>query len=291
MKLGVSFPTTEIGTDPAVIRDFAQSVESLGYEYITAIDHVLQSGTAAADDWRGYYTRDNMFHEPMILFGFLAAATQRIEFATAILILPQRPTVLVAKQAAELDVLCGGRLRLGVAIGWNDIEYAALGQPFRNRARRMEEQVEVMRLLWTRELVTFEGEWHRIEDAGINPLPVQRPIPVWFGAFQEPAIRRAARMGDGWFVNPRVGPGDEAREQIEGFHDTARDAGRDPGALGIDATLHVGDAGPQEWAAQAEQWRTLGATHVTVRTMYAGLESPDDHLDVLRRFREAFPGR
>ena len=177
MRIGVAFPTTEIGTDPAVIRAFAEAAEDLGYDHITLIDHVLQAGTAEADDWRAYYTRDNMFHEPMVLFGFLAAVTQRIELATAILILPQRPTVLVAKQAAEIDVLTGGRLRLGVGIGWNKLEFDAMGQNFRNRARRIEEQVAVLRALWTNELVTYDGEWHRIEEAGINPLPVQQPIP------------------------------------------------------------------------------------------------------------------
>ena len=289
MRIGVAFPTTEIGTDPAAIRDFAQAAESLGFDHITAIDHVLQSGTAAADDWRSYYTRNNMFHEPLILFGYLAAITQKIELATAILILPQRPTVLVAKQTAELDVLCGGRLRLGVAIGWNELEFDALGQRFRNRAKRMEEQIEVLRLLWTKELVTFDGQYHKIENAGINPLPVQASIPVWLGAFESPAIRRAGRMGDGWFLNPRVGPGDEARAQIEEFSAAARESGRDPAALGIDVTLHVADADPQEWAAQAAQWQAMGATHVTMRTMYAGLETPAQHIDAMRRFRDAFP--
>jgi probable F420-dependent oxidoreductase len=289
MRIGVAFPTTEIGTDTAAIRDFAQAAESLGFDHITAIDHVLQSGTAAADDWRSYYTRDNMFHEPLILFGYLAAVTGKIELATAILILPQRPTVLVAKQTAELDVLCGGRLRLGVAIGWNELEFDALGQTFRNRAKRMEEQIEVLRLLWTQELVTFDGQYHKIENAGINPLPVQESIPVWLGAFESPAIRRAGRMGDGWFLNPRVGVGDEARGQIEEFYAAARESGRDPATLGIDVTLHIADSGPQEWAAQTAQWQDLGATHVTLRTMYAGLKTPDQHIDVMRQFREAYP--
>ena len=289
MRIGVAFPTTEIGTDPAVIRAFAEAAEDLGYDHITLIDHVLQAGTAEADDWRAYYTRDNMFHEPMVLFGFLAAVTQRIELATAILILPQRPTVLVAKQAAEIDVLTGGRLRLGVGIGWNKLEFDAMGQNFRNRARRIEEQVAVLRALWTNELVTYNGEWHRIEEAGINPLPVQQPIPIWFGAFEDPAIQRAGRLADGWYLNPRVGPDDEAQRQIELYHESARGEGRDPATLGLDTTLHIGEDGPQAWAAHVEQWRDLGASHVTLRTMYAGLGTPDDHIDALRRFREACP--
>jgi probable F420-dependent oxidoreductase len=290
MRIGVAFPTTEIGTDPAAIRDFAQTVEELGYDHITIIDHVLQARKPAGDDWRAYYSRDNMFHEPCVALGFLAAVTKRIGLATAILILPQRPAVLVAKQAAEIDVLCGGRLRLGVGLGWNELEFDALGQNFKNRGPRMVEQIELMRELWTHETVTFEGEWHRIEDAGINPLPVQRPIPVWVGAFAAPAIRRAAKVADGWFVNPRLDPDATAARSIEIFREAAANAGRDPKALGLDATLHFGGRGSQEWAALAEGWKAMGVTHCTVRTMYSGFAKLDDHLDALRSFRAAYPG-
>ena len=290
MRIGVAFPTTEIGTDPAAIRDFAQAAEDLGYDHITIIDHVLQAGKPAADDWRAYYSRDNMFHEPMVTLGFLAASTRRIGIATAILILPQRPAVLVAKQAAQIDVLSGGRLRLGVGLGWNELEFDALGQNFKNRGRRMVEQIELMRALWTNELVTFDGEWHRIADAGINPLPVQRPIPVWVGAFAEPAIRRAAAVADGWFVNPRVDPDADAARLIEIFREAAVAAGRDPDRLGLDATLHLGGRGSQEWGALAEGWKTLGVSHCTVRTMYSGFETLDEHLQALRSFRTAYPG-
>ncbi len=287
MRIGVAFPTTEIGTDPAVIRDFAQAVEDLGFDHITAIDHVLQAETAEADDWRSYYTRDNTFHEPFILFGFLAAVTRTLELSTAILILPQRPAILVAKQAAELDVLSAGRLRLGVGIGWNALEFDALGQSFRNRARRIEEQVALMRALWTNEIITFNGEWHAVENAGLNPLPVQQPIPVWFGAFEPPAIQRAGRLGDGWFLNPRIAPSDDAETQIAIFRNAAEESGRDPSELGIDATLHIGDRAPEDWAQQVTDWQAHGVTHVTLRTMYAGLATPDDHIDVLKRFKAA----
>lgn len=290
MRIGVAFPTTEIGTDPAAIRDFAQAAEDLGYDHITIIDHVLQAGKPAADDWRAYYSRDNMFHEPMVTLGFLAASTRRIGIATAILILPQRPAVLVAKQAAQIDVLSGGRLRLGVGLGWNELEFDALGQNFKNRGRRMVEQIELMRALWTNELVTFDGEWHRIADAGINPLPVQRPIPVWVGAFADPAIRRAAAVADGWFVNPRVDPDANASRLIEIFREAAVAAGRDPDRLGLDATLHLGGRGSQEWGALAEGWKALGVSHCTVRTMYSGFETLDEHLHALRSFRTAYPG-
>jgi probable F420-dependent oxidoreductase len=290
MHIGVAFPTTEIGTDPAAIRDFAQAAEDLGYDHITIIDHVLQAGKPAADDWRAYYSRDNMFHEPFVTLGFLSAVTERIGLATAILILPQRPTVLVAKQAAQIDVLCRGRLRLGVGIGWNDIEFDALGQNFKNRGPRMVEQIALMRELWTHELVTFDGEWHRIADSGINPLPVQQPIPVWVGAFVAPAIRRAAKVADGWFVNPRLDPDDTAVRSIEIFREAATAAGRNPDDLGLDATLHLGGRGPQEWAALAEAWKGLGVSHCTVRTMYSGFTTVDEHLEALKSFRAAYPG-
>jgi len=290
MRIGVAFPTTEIGTDPAAIRDFAQAAEELGYDHITIIDHVLQAGKPAGDDWRAYYSRDNMFHEPFVTLGFLAAVTERIGLATAILILPQRPAVLVAKQAAQIDVLCKGRLRLGVGLGWNELEFDALGQDFKNRGPRMVEQIALMRALWTHELVTFEGEWHRIMDAGINPLPVQRPIPVWVGAFAAPAIRRAAKVADGWFVNPRLDPDSVAARSIEIFREAATNAGRNPDELGLDATLHLGGRGSQEWAALAEGWKKLGVSHCTVRTMYSGFDTLDDHLAAIRSFRAAYPG-
>lgn len=290
MRIGVAFPTTEIGTDPAAIRDFAQAAEDLGYDHITIIDHVLQAAKPAGEDWRAYYSRDNMFHEPMVTLGFLAAATRRIGLATAILILPQRPAVLAAKQAAQIDVLSGGRFRLGVGLGWNELEFDALGQSFKNRGRRMVEQIALMRALWTNELVTFDGEWHRIDDAGINPLPVQRPIPVWVGAFADPAIRRAAAVADGWFVNPRVDPDANAARLIGIFREAAVAAGRNADALGLDATLHLGGRGPQEWGALAEGWKSLGVSHCTVRTMYSGLSTLDEHLGALRSFRAVYPG-
>lgn len=288
MRIGVSFPLTEIGKDPAVIGGFVQSVEALGYDHLTCIDHVLGAGKAA-EEWRAYYTRANMFHEVMVLFGFIAALTKRIELASAILILPQRQTALVAKQAAEIDVLSRGRLRLGVGLGWNEVEYEALNENFKNRARRLEEQIALLRQLWTRDLVTFKGEFHSLSDVGLNPEPAQRPIPVWVGAFDKRAIERAGRIADGWFLNPRVAPGNEAGDAIESFRAAARSAGRDPAKLGIDATIHIGGKTPEQCAQEAETWRQMGASHITIRTMYAGLTSPAQHLDVLKRLRAVLP--
>jgi len=290
MQIGISIPTTEIGTDPVAIRDFAQAIEEMGYEHLTLIDHVLQQGTAVADDWRAFYTRENMFHEPLIFFAYIAALTKKIQLTTAILILPQRQTAVVAKQAAELDLLSGGRLRLGVGIGWNKMEFEALHEDFHNRGKRVEEQIDVMRQLWTNELVTYDGQWHKIEDAGINPLPVQRPIPVWIGGFVEPAIARAGRIADGLLTNPRVGPGDEANRHREVFCEAAIKAGRDIKTLGYEATILTEDRGPQAWAADADTWKQMGATHLTVRTMASGLGSMDAHLEQLSKFKENYPG-
>src|SRR5438552_7102877 len=238
MRIGVVFPQTEIGDDPIAIRDYAQTVEQLGYQHLLIYDHVLGASIANRPDWRGPYTSDTLFHEPFVLFGYLAGLTKRIELVTGVIILPQRQTVLVAKQAAALDVLSGGRLRLGIGIGWNPVEYEALGENFKNRGRRSEEQVEVMRKLWTQELVTFEGEWHKITDAGLNPLPIQRPIPAWFGGGHDQTLRRVARLGDGWF--PLLAPDDACRGAIEKIHSYAQEAGRDPSSVGIQGRTMVG---------------------------------------------------
>lgn len=288
MQVGISFPTTEIGRDPAVIRDFAQAVEGMGYRHLTCIDHVLGAGTPA-DGRRAYYARSNMFHEPLVLFGFLAAVTTTIEMATAVMILPQRQTALVAKQAAEVDLLSGGRLRLGVGLGWNEVEYEALNENFKTRARRFVEQIEVMRKLWSEDLVTFKGEFHTLSDVGLNPEPVRRPIPVWAGAFEPPAIRRAARIADGWFINPATRAGNEAAVQIATFRDAATEAGRDAAGIPIDGTVYVTGKTIEEIAAEAAAWQRLGVTHLTIRTMTAGLKSPDEHIDLLRRLKPALP--
>ena len=289
MQVGVAFPQTEIGSDPIVIRDFAQAVEEMGYDHLTAIDHVLGERTPSGPAHAKFYTRDRMFHEPLMLFAFLAAHTSSLEFTTAILIMAQRQTALIAKQVAELDVLSGGRVRLGVGIGWNECEFEALGMNFRDRVRRSEEQVEVLRKLWSEDLVTFHGEWHTLNDVGINPVPIQRPIPVWFGAFQAPAIRRLAKIGDGWLLNPRLPATDEGRAEIEMMWGFAEEFGRDPADIGLEATVLAESGGSQEWAAEAAIWQDYGCSHVTFRTLDCGLESIDDHLEAMRRFSEAIP--
>src|SRR4051812_2145062 len=190
VRLGVVFPQVEVGADPGGVRAFAQAAEELGYDHLLAYVHVLGADTTDRPDWPGPYRAEDQFHEIFVLFGYLAAVAPGLELVAGVLVLPQRQTALAAKQAAEIDLLTGGRFRLGVGLGWNYVEFEALGEDFTNRGRRSEEQIEVMRRLWTEPVVDFEGTWHRIPRAGINPLPVQRPIPVWIGASAEPALRR-----------------------------------------------------------------------------------------------------
>lgn len=293
MRLGVIFPQTEIGTDPIAIRDFAQAAELLGYDHILAYDHVVGADTAGRPTWRGPYTLKHMFHEPLVLFGYLAGCTRRIELATGILILPQRQTVLVAKQAAQVDVLSGGRLRIGVGVGWNDVEYEALGVDFRIRGARMEEQVKVLRALWTQESVAFRGRGHQISNAGINPLPVQRPIPLWMGGEADVVLNRAARLAEGWISSrglqtpPDRAAGPSRADQVGRLRAHLAAAGRDPTTFGIEGRLAFRQAGPEEWRRQVEHWQKLGATHLSLDTMRAGLSTPQAHIDAIRRFRDA----
>ncbi len=288
MKLGVVFPQTEITSDPAAVKEYAQAAESLGYNHLLAFDHVLGANADSRPGWSGAYRHTDQFHEPFVLFGYLAGVTERIELVTGVIILPQRQTALVAKQTAAVDVLSGGRLRLGIGVGWNAVEYEALGENFGDRGMRSEEQIELMRRLWTEELVTFEGRWHKITDAGINPLPVQRPIPVWFGGRAPQTISRIARMGDGWF--PLFPPDDEGRALIDDMREQTSAAGRDPDSIGIESWVSIGRGSPDDWAAAVESWRELGATHISVNTMNAGLSTPADHIDAIRRFKEQVGG-
>jgi len=288
MKIGVVFPQIDIGNDPQAIRDYAQAVEAMGYTHILAYDHVLGANRERYRDLTGPYGHRDAFHEPFVLFGFLAAATQRVGLATGILILPQRQTALVAKQAAAVDVLSGGRLRLGVAVGWNYVEYGALGEDFHTRGKRIEEQIEVLRALWTKELATIEGREHRIADAGVNPLPIQRPIPIWMGGHSEAAMRRAARLADGWMWSGNLRPGPEAQATLDRVHQLVTAAGRRPAAFGIEGRVTLARLTPEQWADEVAGWRKMpGVTHVCVDTMRMGLTKPDQHIDTLRRFKEA----
>ena len=278
MQIGVVFPQTEIGPDAGAVRAYGERVEGLGFAHLLAYDHVLGADPSVHRGWSGPYDLRSTFHEPMVVFGFLAAITS-LELVTGILILPQRQSALVAKQAAEVDLLTGGRFRLGVGLGWNAVEYASLGEDFSSRGRRVEEQVALLRRLWTEESVTFEGDRDKVVGAGIAPLPIQRPIPVWFGAASPPAYRRAGRLGDGWF--PLVPPGPKLEEARALVDEAARGAGRDPATIGLEGRVNWGDKGLDQLLDHVERWRAMGATHLTVNTMNAGLGGADGHLRVL----------
>lgn len=283
MNIGVVFPQSEIGSDPSVIRDFAQAVEELGYTHLVAYDHVLGAVHEGREPrLTGPYTEETVFHEPFVLFGYLAGFTKRIELVTGVIILPQRQTALVAKQAAQVDVLSGGRLRLGIGTGWNWVEYDSLNENFHNRGKREEEQVEVLRKLWTEPVVDYTGKWHRIDRAGIRPLP-GHSIPVWFGGMDERVIERAARLGDGMFplFQPGTDAGNAAFEKLWEYVDKY---GRDRSKFGLEGQLAY-SAGPDKWGMHVEGWRKAGATHVCVRTMNAGLASPQDHIDAIRKYK------
>jgi len=288
MRVGVVFPQTEIGSDPEVIKEYAQAAEQLGFRHILAYDHVIGANLANRPGWRPPYTYLDPFHEPFVLFGFMAGLTKQLELVTGILILPQRQTVLVAKQAAALDVLSGGRLRLGIGIGWNPVEYEGLGADFKNRGRRSEEQVEVLRKLWTEELVTFDGRWHKITDAGIKPPPVQRPIPVWFGGSDDRVLRRLAKLGDGWF--PLLAPDEKCRVMIEKIRNYASRLGRNPDAIAIEGRISYGQGSPEAWLKDLQAWKDLGAGYVSFNTMKAGLASPAAHIEAIRRFQASTAG-
>ncbi|NEA34890.1 LLM class F420-dependent oxidoreductase [Streptomyces sp. SID13031] len=279
MRIGAVFPQLEISADPGVVRDWTETVEAAGYTHALVYDHVLGAGPSNRPDWKGY-TDKSLFHEVFVLFGYMAAITTTLELVTGVLVLPQRQTALVAKQAAEVDVLSGGRLRLGVGIGWNEVEYQALGVPFSELGARLTEQVELLRRFWAEPFLSTEGRFHKVVEAGLNPLPPGRSIPIWFGGSADAVLRRTGRIGDGWM--PQSGPNAEARRQVELVKAAAVEAGRDPADIGFEARLSLGKVPEKEWPDFIEGWRELGATHLCVNTMNMGLAKPEDHAVVLR---------
>ena len=288
MRLGAVFPQTEIGPDPARVSAFAGGVHELGFDHLLAYDHVLGADRERHQHLVGPYRAEHIFHEIMVLFGYLAAVAPRLELVTGVIIAPQRQTALLAKQAAEIDLLTGGRFRCGLGIGWNDVEYEALGMDFSNRGRRFEEQIELLRRFWTEPVFDFEGRWHKVTAAGINPLPVQRPIPIWIGGSAERALRRAAHVADGFFPQRPLDGGWPAT--LERMREWAGEAGRDWSTFGIDQRISIAEGGPDDWRSAAEEWRDLGATHITLATMGADFQTPDEHLDRLREGRTALTG-
>jgi probable F420-dependent oxidoreductase len=286
MQIGVTFPQTEIGADPSAIRDYVQAAEEAGYSHLIVYDHVLGADPTNRPGWQKY-TAQHMFHEPFVLFGYLAALT-KLELVTSVIILPQRQTALVAKQAAEVDVLTGGKLRLGVGVGWNPVEYEALGMDFHTRGRALEEQIEVLRLLWSQEVVSYQGQFHTITEAGLNPLPIRRSIPIWLGGSADILLRRVARIGDGWL--PQGKPDDEMRATLERLRSYVSEVGRDPSSVGIEARVSASAGDLDELIRLTSAWRHLGATHLSLNTMDAGFKSPAEHIQAIQRYKEAVAG-
>jgi probable F420-dependent oxidoreductase len=293
MQLGASLPVADIGTGPGPIRDYAQTAEALGYDYLVAPDHVLGANPAADHEGKRIGTTANAYHDPFVLFGFLSGCTQKIGFAAGVLILAQRQAVLVAKQAACLDELSGGRFRLGVGVGWNQIEFTGLNENFSNRGKRSEEQVRVMQALWAEPHVRFDGEFHHIEDAGINPRPASGRVPIWFGGHAEATFRRAATYGDG-FMPLAYPAGDRALAAFDKLRTQVRAAGREPAEVGIEVWVSPGIGTEADWRREVSFWKTAGVTHVTAHTGYvsghhariAG-HSAADHIAAITRYREA----
>ena len=281
MQLCAQFPTRDIGNDPAKIRDWAQAAEDLGFAYIEVADHVF--GATARDGWTPLYNETDPFHETFVTLGFLAGVTKRIRLSSGVLIAPQRQTGVMAKQAAEADLLSGGRLRLGIGVGWNHVEYEALGTDWKTRGARQAEQIEVLRKLWTEDLVTFEGRFHKLVGVNIVPPPVQRPIPIWLGGSSDPVVKRAARLADGWM--PIMAPDAKAEEKLGLLRAELQAAGRDASKFGLEAWLRMNEPDPQKWAAAADGWRKLGAQMVMLYPMY---RTPrlEDQIETLRRFKE-----
>jgi probable F420-dependent oxidoreductase len=284
MQIGVVFPQTELSGSAAVVRRYAETVESLGFAHVLAYDHVLGADPDVHQPWHGPYDVRTTFHEPFVLFGFLAGFT-RLELVTGVIILPQRQTALVAKQAAELDLLTEGRFRLGVGVGWNPVEYEALGQSFATRGRRFDEQIPLLRRLWTEPSVTHAGTFDQVTGAGLAPMPVQRPIPIWIGGQSPPAYRRIGRLADGWF--PQVRPGEPLDEALAMVAEGAEAAGRDPAAIGMEGRVSWTADGAAKLVDHVGRWRAAGATHLAINTMGAGLATVDDHLEVLALAAEA----
>lgn len=286
MRYGAVFPTVEIGKDPGAIRAWTQAVVDMGFERIVAYDHVL--GAVHADRepklW-GPYTEHDEFHEPIVLFSYLAAITTNIDLVTGVVILPQRQAALLAKQAADLDLLCNGRLILGVGTGWNYVEYESLGMEYRNRAKRMEEQVAVMRELWTNQVVDFNGSYHRIDRAGIAPRP-DRGIPVWFGGSAEPSVRRAARIGDGYIFG-NTGTRIDAANEI--LREELAANGRSFDDFPRDAVVHL-QRGEAELAPEIASWKATNPQWISLSTManrmFQGMNPVnrvDDQITMLQR--------
>jgi probable F420-dependent oxidoreductase len=285
MQYGAFFPTRDMPADRVAIRDWAQAAEALGFDYIEVSDHVVGADRDAIPGFEGPYDVDDSFHETFTTIAYMAAITEKVGFASGVLILPQRQTALVAKQAAQVDVLCGGRLRLGVGVGWNPVEYAALGEDWSKRGRRQEEQVQLMNQYWTQRTVTFDGEFDSVAHAGIKPMPIQQPIPIWFGGGVDAVLKRAAKYGAGWI--PLGNPGRSSMGMLEKLHGYLAEEGRDPATFGIEAWIRHNLGGAEDWRGAVDTWAAAGASHATFYTSGQGVGGVDAQIAEMRRFVEA----
>lgn len=280
MRIGVVFPQTEIGSDVGAIRAYAGRVEELGYHHVLAYDHVLGADTQVHTDRRGPYDLHTTFHEPFVLFGYLAALTS-MELVTGIIILPQRQTALVGRQAADLAILSGNRFRMGIGVGWNWVEYDALGQDFHTRGKRADEQIDLLRRLWTEETVDFAGHHDTVVRAGLPPRPSE-PIPIWIGGFGEAAFARCARAGDGFLFG---GSTDRVYDGLARLRELVADEGRPVDAVGAESMVFT-KQGPADCAARLSRWAEAGGTHGSIVTMGLGLDSADAHIDYVSQVAE-----
>jgi len=294
MKIGVIFPQIEIGCDPSILRDFAETAEAVGFSHISAFDHILGAEHSERDpELTGPYLETDDFHEPLTLFSFFAGVTRAIEFVTGVLVLPQRQAPLVAKQAAELAILSQGRFRLGIGVGWNYVEYEGMGEEFRSRGRRLDEQVSVMRQLWSGQVLSYEGEWHHFERIAMSPIP-PNPVPIWFGGFSPAAQRRAARIGDG-FLFARVGDsvsGGRPTHDVSTIIDQSQEMkqmverfGRDPQKFGLEGRINFRD-GSETWRRERDLFEKAGFDYIAINTMRGGIRSPQGHVDVLKEIAD-----
>ena len=296
MRIGVVFPSVEVEADAGSLREWAQAVEWLGFNHIIIYDHVVGANPVSRPGQFMPYDVDSAFYDPFTVIPFMGAATATIEFFTSILILPQRQTVLVAKQAACVDILCKGRLRLGIGTGWSNVEYEALNVPWAERGKIFEDQIGVLRELWTKRAVTLKTPYHTVTDAGINPLPIQQPIPLWFGGggkdpisgkqSPERVLRRIARLADGLAAAVREAD-DYAVEMLEHFRNFCSEYGRDPAKIGVEGHLTINNANIDRTADRVKAWKDVGATHVGLNTMRDGLNGVDQHLRRLEEIAKA----
>ena len=283
MRIGAVFPQTEAGTDIGAVTDYIQNIESLGFDHVLAFDHVLGANASSRPGWSGAYQHTDSFYEPMTFYSYVAAITSRLELATGVIILPQRQTALFAKQSATLDLISGGRLRLGIGTGWNQVEYEALGENFHNRGKRSEEQIDLLRKLWSQELVTFEGKFHTVTDAGLNPLPPGRSIPIWFGGMADPVLERVAKIGDGWL--PLGSPNDKLKISFDTLKKYLDQNSKSMSDIGVEAMISLKNSDSDtDIRKDLSSWAEMGTTHISINTMNCGLKFPGEHIKAISNF-------